>query len=80
MPGQHWHGTESSGYKFSQAAIWRKMAAFSLEKKMRASKQKNIRLPLEMLERLQKYVAVSGYTITQVWLDALDDYLTARGY
>ena len=56
------------------------MAAFSLEKKMRASKQKNIRLPLEMLERLQKYVAVSGYTITQVWLDALDDYLTARGY
>ena len=80
MPGQHCPGTESSGCKFSQAAIWRKVAAFSAGEKMQNAQQKNIRLPIEMMERLRKYVATSGYTITQVWLAALDDYLTARGY
>lgn len=47
---------------------------------MKNAQQKNIRLPIEMMERLRKYVSTSGYTITQVWLAALDDYLTARGY
>ena len=55
------------------------MAAFSSGEKMQ-NKQKNIRLPIEMMERLRKYIDASGYTITQVWLAALDDYLTARGY
>ena len=47
---------------------------------MQNAQQKNIRLPIEMVERLRKYVSASGYTITPVWLAALDDYLTARGY
>jgi predicted DNA-binding protein len=47
---------------------------------MQNAQQKNIRLPIEMMERLRKYIDTSGYTITQVWLAALDDYLTARGY
>ena len=58
------------------------MAAFSAGEKMKNAKnaQQNIRLPIEMMERLRKYINTSGYTITQVWLAALDDYLTARGY
>lgn len=47
---------------------------------MQNAQQKNIRLPIEMVKRLRKYIDTTGYTITQVWLDALDDYLTARGY
>ena len=47
---------------------------------MQNAKQKNIRLPIELMERMQKYISASGYTITQVWLSALDDYLRERGY
>jgi predicted DNA-binding protein len=56
------------------------VSAFFSGEKMQNAQQKNIRLPIEMMERLRKYIAASGYTITQVWLAALDDYLTARGY
>ena len=78
MPGQHCPGTESRDCKFSGGHLEEGGRLFCGEKMQ--NKQKNIRLPIEMMERLRKYVATSGYTITQVWLAALDDYLTARGY
>ena len=46
----------------------------------RKAEQKNIRIPNEMAERVAQYVELSGYTITQTYLHALDEYLKARGY
>ena len=46
----------------------------------RKAEQKNIRIPAEMSERISQYVEMSGYTITQTYLQALDEYLKARGY
>jgi len=47
---------------------------------MEKTEQKNIRLPIELADRLRKYIATSGYTITQVWIAALDSYLKSHGY
>jgi predicted DNA-binding protein len=52
----------------------------SEQRKERKAEQKNIRIPAEMAERISQYVELSGYTITQTYLQALDEYLKERGY
>lgn len=46
----------------------------------RAATQKNIRVPDELSARLENAQEQSGYTITQIWIKALDQYLTQLGY
>ena len=49
-------------------------------KPKRAATQKNIRIPDELTVRLKNAQNQSGYTITQHWIKALDEYLTRLGY
>jgi predicted DNA-binding protein len=49
-------------------------------KPKRAATQKNIRIPDELTVRLKNAQNQSGYTITQIWIKALDEYLTRLGY
>lgn len=46
----------------------------------RNTKQKNIRVPDALAQRLEKAQLESGYTATQLYLQALDEYLTRLGY
>ena len=49
-------------------------------KPKRAATQKNIRVPDALTVRLENAQEHSGYTITQLWIKALDEYLTRLGY
>ena len=49
-------------------------------KPTRAAIQKNIRVPDALTVRLENAQEQSGYTITQIWIKALDEYLTRLGY
>jgi hypothetical protein len=53
-----------------------KLGAGVIKKTDRRQKQKNIRVPNELHDRLEQASAKTGYTETQLWLLAIEEYLT----